>query len=84
VVLGGLAVVQVAFTPPPDRQGARWEIWVGFYRAARPVDAKMQRHRNAGDDVRPLRFGVSAEIFCVRLAAAVVKTKSREVVNLAV
>ena len=34
--------------------------------------------------MRPLRFGVSAEIFGNRRAAAVVKTKSREVVNLAV
>jgi hypothetical protein len=44
----------------------------------------MQRRRNAGDGVHPLRFGVSAKIFGKRLAAAVVKTKSREVVNLAV
>jgi hypothetical protein len=43
----------------------------------------MQRHRNAGDDMRPLRFGVSAENFGERRAAAEVKTKSREVVNLA-
>ena len=57
--------------------------WV--YRVARSVDAKMQRRRNAGDDMHPLRFGVSAKIFCERLATAVVvKTKSREVVNLAV
>jgi hypothetical protein len=34
--------------------------------------------------MRPLRFGVSAEISGERRAAAVVKTKSREVVNLAV
>jgi len=33
--------------------------------------------------MHPLRFGVSAKIFCERRAAAVVKTKSREVVNLA-
>jgi len=33
--------------------------------------------------MRPLRFGVSAEILEKRRAAAVVKTKSRESVNLA-
>src|SRR5258708_6354113 len=43
----------------------------------------MQRRRNAGDDMHPLRFGVSAENIGGRRTAAVVKTKSREVVNLA-
>jgi hypothetical protein len=71
----------VAIAPPPG-DGARAN-WMIFYFAAGPVDAKMQRHRNAGDDMRPLRFGVSADKIGERRATAEVKTKSREVVNLA-
>ena len=39
----------------------------------------MQRHRNAGDDMHPLRFGVSAKIFCELRTAAVVKDKKPRV-----
>ncbi len=64
----------VAFAPPPAG-GARVEK-VGLLLCRRaPRDAKTQRHRNAGDDMHPLRFGVSAEMICERRAAAVVKDK---------
>src|SRR5260221_14600427 len=68
----------VAVAPPPAG-GARLEKISVCYCAVPRADAKPQRHRNAGVDMHPLRFGVSAEIIGERRATAVVKDKKPRV-----